>query len=260
MNDSNRFMGHVNPNNFNQRFYSPKGQLIGGHPIGILAIDIHYPILPGNVTNAYTFDFPVRYATVEGADGDKVHGNDPSIVECLINAVQSLEKEGVRAIVGACGYLGHYQKVLRESINIPLFTSSLQQGPLIESSLKENEKIGIICADPNVALSYRLFEPCGISNRARYVVKSCGDCEEFSGIAFSKGHMNHEKVMKEIVDVATSLVSENKDIGAILLECSDLPPYSYAIQSALSLPVYDYVTLINFVHNSVTHKPYSGFL
>ena len=35
-----------------------------GESIGILILDAAYPCVPGNVGNASTFDFPVRYKEV----------------------------------------------------------------------------------------------------------------------------------------------------------------------------------------------------
>ncbi|GAH50807.1 unnamed protein product, partial [marine sediment metagenome] len=42
------------------------------------------------------------------------------------------------------------------------------------------------------------------------------------------GHLNSAKFEQELVDLSKQTVSENPDIGAILLECSDIPPYARA--------------------------------
>ena len=42
-----------------------KSQSWAGETIGILVLDCFYPYIPGNVANANTFGFPVRYATGE---------------------------------------------------------------------------------------------------------------------------------------------------------------------------------------------------
>jgi len=56
------------------------------------------------------------------------------------------------------------------------------------------------------------------------------------------------------------VVKPNPDIGAILLECSDMPPYSADVQRAVNLPVFDFITMINWVHHSVAQRPYYGYL
>lgn len=49
-------------------------------------------------------------------------------------------------------------------------------------------------------------------------------------------------------------------MGSVLLECSDLPPYAHAVQRALELPVFDFITMINHVHTSLVQTPYKGFM
>ena len=36
-------------------------------------------------------------------------------------------------------------------------------------------------------------------------------------------------------------------MSAILLECSNMPPYAYAVQRATGLPVFDCTTLSNYM-------------
>jgi hypothetical protein len=60
------------------------------------------------------------------------------------------------------------------------------------------------------------------------------------------------------MELAGNIRREHPEVGAILLECSDLPPYAWAIQKASGLPVYDFITLINWVEQAVVQKPYYG--
>ena len=60
--------------------------------------------------------------------------------------------------------------------------------------------------------------------------------------------------------VAQQLVAEHPDVGAILLECSDMPPFAAAIQRAVGLPVFDFITMINWIYHGVVQRPYEGFL
>ena len=95
-----------------------------GHAIGIIAVDLIYPKLPGNVANATTFDFPVLYEVVN-FDIEKLFRGDASIKEQVVDAAKKLEKKGVRAIVGACGYFAHFREDVKNAVNVPVFLSSL---------------------------------------------------------------------------------------------------------------------------------------
>ena len=74
------------------------------------------------------------------------------------------------------------------------------------------------------------------------------------------GDLNPVALCKDLVERAQELVSENENIGAILLECSDMPPYASAIQAAVGLPVFDFITLINYLQNAVMQHPYEGWI
>ena len=50
------------------------------------------------------------------------------------------------------------------------------------------------------------------------------------------------------------------DLAAILLECSDMPPYAAAVQEATQLPVFDFITLIRWLRSGVAQRPYSGWI
>ena len=65
---------------------------------------------------------------------------------------------------------------------------------------------------------------------------------------------------REVVEAAVSLIEENDNIGAILLECSDMPPYAADVQAATQLPVFDFITLIKWLHSAVAQKPYCGWM
>ncbi len=74
------------------------------------------------------------------------------------------------------------------------------------------------------------------------------------------GSLDAGAVEKEVVIVARDMVAENPQIRAILLECSLLPPYGGAVQDAVNLPVFDYITMINFVFSAVVKQRYLGFI
>jgi Asp/Glu/hydantoin racemase len=56
------------------------------------------------------------------------------------------------------------------------------------------------------------------------------------------------------------MVRENPEVGAIVLECTDMPPFAHLIQKAVNLPVFDLITLTNMVYNAVVRKRYQGIM
>ena len=56
-----------------------------------------------------------------------------------------------------------------------------------------------------------------------------------------------EAVTDEVVGVVRKGLEEHPDIGAVVLECTDLPPYSARMRDELDIPVFDINTMISYV-------------
>ena len=238
----------------------PKGQNIAGYGIGIIHLDkVWYPMAPGNVVNAWTYKFPVRFKAVKGLDTPKLHSGDASAYEEILKAAKELEQEGVRAIAGACGFFGRFQSRLAEDMNMPIGLSSLIQIPWIRSMMKKGRKIGILTANAS-AIDHRILEICGVFHSDDLVIADLRHEAQFSAIMEDRGSFDHAIVRQEVVAAAEKLVLENEDIGAILLECSDMPPYAAAVQNAVKLPVFDFITLINHMNQATMQRPYAGWI
>jgi hypothetical protein len=238
--------------------HAAPGQTTAGAAIGILVLDLWYPLFPGNVANASTFSFPVFYQLLEGA-GVEILDADASLLDKIIDGGKKLQRHGVRAIVGACGYFGNYQKAAAAAFDQPVFLSSLLQVPMILNSLKPGQKVGIICAVKEALTPY-ILDQCGITDPDSVVVAGAEVIPEFMNIVNSKGAFNSAVLERELVALAQEMVAAHPEIGALLLECSDMPPYAWAIQNALGLPVFDFITLINWVQGAVVRRPFAGYI
>ena len=253
--------GYVPPG-YHGKFGINEGSLGTGEAVGVIVLNSLIPCPPGHITNPWTFDFPVRYLQVDEAGLDEVvNKGDQSIVEAIIRGAKQLETDGCRAIMADCGYFGNYQKQIAASVDIPVYMSSVIQATWIAIALKPDQKIGIICANKD-GITDQMFEACGVGEevRSRCIVRGAGGKPEFARLLADVGELDFAKIKNEVVDIAVEMTEENPDIGAILLECTDIPPYSYAIQAATNLPVYDATTMLKYINSVVTHMPYGGFI
>ena len=242
-----------------QRIYMTKGQNIAGYGVGILHLENWYPMVPGNVQNAWTYKYPVRYKVVEGLDTPTLHSGTPIVFEGILKAAKELEREGCRAISSACGFFGHFQRQLADEMDIPVAISSLVQIPWIRTILGKNAKIGILTANAS-AMSDTLFQSCGIEDTNGLFIADLRHGENFSAIMEDQGNFINSEVCREVLEAAAGLINEHPDIEAFLLECSDMPPYASAIQAIVKRPVFDFITLINWLENSVMQRPYDGWI
>ena len=156
--------------------------------------------------------------------------------------------------------MGIHQRKLASELGVPVFLSSLLQIPFISLLIGENAKVGIITADSK-SLNADLLAAVGVSDPSNLVICGLEDRRQFYQFAIEEtGSLDAEAVEKEVVSVAGDMVSESPQVRAILLECSLLPPYGAAVQDAVNLPVFDYITMINFVFSAVVKQRYIGFM
>ena len=237
------------------------GRNMTGQAIGLLVLETHAVLLPGNVANATTFKFPVMYRVVKGVEADRlIVRADPTLLEPLIEAGRELVREGVRAISSGCGYFGFFQREMAEALDVPVFMSSLLQVPLMARALKPGQAVGIVCANGKF-MRERTLRSCGIDESVPLVIAGLEDQPTFyTNFLLNQGHADTDVMAQEVIGVATKMVKDHPEIGAILLECSDLPPYASAIQAATGLPVFDFVTMINWMFDAVVRRPYEGYI
>lgn len=226
-----------------------------GAPIGIVAIKLDYPKLPGNVVNASTFSFPVIYEEV-AFEIEQLFAGDPALEQSVVTAARALEARGARAIVGACGFFAHFQEAVASAVSVPVFMSSLVQAPIIQVGLSRDQKILVLAAD-GPSVNADLLAHVG-ATPDRLVVANLGDRPAFAPIRWGKTELDNGALIDDLRGLAAEQVRAHPEIGAILLECSDLPPYSADIQQATGLPVFDFITLINWARQAVAQRPYYG--
>ena len=261
--------GYMPRGNIDEDLYVPKGrQAIQGYAVGILCpAGIWMPLPPGCPQNASTFNFPVLLKVVEETANWKVLNTEaeenqfsPKVRDGMIKGARELENQGVRAISGAGGFFANFQKEVAAAVDVPVFLSPLCQIPLIRQGLKPGQKIGIMTAASDF-LNAEVFSQVGvddISDLAIIGAKNYGEFYKVRGI-HNVGHYNPFKVEQDLATLAKQLFKDNPEIGAILLECALMPPFAWAVQNAVNLPVFDYYTLINWIYTSVVRHPFAGF-
>jgi len=226
--------------------------------IGVLMLDTRFPRIPGDIGNASTFDFPVRYHRVAGASPARVvRGDRRALLPLFIEGARILEAEGVRAITTSCGFLARFQAELASSVRVPVFTSSLLLVPLVHGLLPPDRVVGIMTVDAS-ALGVDHLAGAGITPEMRVAVAGLETEEEFTRVLLADlPTLDVETARAEHVRVARRLVAAHPEVGGIVLECTNMPPYRADIQAATGRPVFDVTTLVRMVRDAVGPGPAS---
>ena len=223
-----------------------------GFTVGILMLDTRFPRITGDMGNATTFPFPVRYHRVSGADPDLVvRRGAEGLLPAFIDGARALEREGVGAITTNCGFLIKYQDELARAVSVPLFTSSLLLVPLVHRMLPAGRRVGLMTVNAGT-LTVEHLRGAGIGADVPLAVAGMETEKEFTrALLDNELELDVDLAREEHVRVARRLVSEHPDVGAIVLECTNMPPYAADIQRETGRPVFDIVSLVTLVHGGL---------
>jgi hypothetical protein len=241
-------------------YFGRAGQYSAGEAIGVLLLDCVLPLPPGDVANATTYPFPVRYQVVKAASIERlIYQRDPELLQPFIDGGFELVKAGVKGITSDCGFMALFQEEMADALPVPVFLSSLLQIPIINRTLRQGEKIGIIAADGD-SVTERHLRSVGWNETMPLKITGMHDQPGFrAAILDEKGLLDFPRVEAEVVGKARELV-QDEAVRAILLECSNLPQYAAAVQEATGLPVFDFNTMINYFFSALVRRRYQGFV
>ena len=223
-----------------------------GEILGVLMLDTVFPRIPGDIGNARSFDFPVRYHVVRNATPERVAAKtDPALLQPFVEAAKQLEAEGVRAITTSCGFLALWQKELAAAVSIPVLTSSLLQVPMAWE-ITGKRPVGIITAKSENLTKAHLASVGVDMEEISFHVTGLDDASEFTRTFIrNMPELDVEAVRTEVVERAKKLVENNPEIGAFVLECTNLPPYAKDIRVVTGRPVFDILTLCRYAVQAV---------
>ena len=227
--------------------------------IGILVTDAIITRPPGDVGNPATYPFPVLYQRVPSASLERIiEKEDPELLPPILEAARELVKRGAAAITSTCGFMILYQPELAQKLPVPVFLSSLLQLSFLRRILNPDDQIGIITANTG-HLTPRHLRLAGLDDPETVRIIGLENRPAFQEAIFSgSGALDSTAIEKEVTGAARDLIREHPGVKAVLLECSNLPPYASAVQKEVHLPVFDFNTMIHHVYRAIQQPTYSG--
>ena len=209
-------------------------------PLGILMLDTRFPRIEGDVGNPASFDFPVIFRTMQGigsADAVAAHPDRPRVLAALKANAEALAAEGAVGLSTSCGFLALYQKELEQVSPVPVATSAL----LLIRTLA-GRKVGVITAS---AENLTPAHFAAVDAPPDTPVAGLPADSSFAATFLRNGlTLNRDAVEAEAIAAGRALLRDHPGIDAIVLECTNLPPYRKALADALGVPVFDVLDLL----------------
>jgi len=229
------------------------GNAVYGASVGILVLEAQFPRIPGDVGNARTWDFPVHYKVVQNASPDRVvRGGAEGLLPAFIDAGRELVAMGVDGITTTCGFLSIFQEELSAKLDVPVAASALAQVPMVNALLPPGKVCGILTISASTltqrhltAAQVPLETPIGTTEGLREFTRAILSDAPTLDVAAAR---------QDNVEAAQRLVRAHPEIGALVLECTNMVPFAAAIQTAVARPVFSMGSFIDWFQSGLMPK------
>ena len=221
-----------------------------GVSIGILMLETYFERFNGDIGNARTWPFPVQYRIVKGASPNRITSlTSTEFLEPFKQAADELIAGGVDGITTTCGFLALYQRELAEHCPVPVATSALLQVPMVARILPKGRRPAIFTFSAE-SLTRRHLESVGV-DPGTPVFGLPADSEFQRSIRTGDTTVRFDTLRQEVMAAADHAVRSDPTIGALVLECTNLTPYSADLRRAFKLPILDVVSLVHWFHRGL---------
>ena len=221
------------------------GKALYGAGVGILMLETRFPRIPGDMGNAETWPFPVLYKVVKGASPQRVvEERANGLLDAFLDGARELADLGADGITTTCGFLSLFQRDIAAHVGVPVATSSLMQAPMIARVLPAGRRVGIL------TISAKTLTPDHLAAAGVAADTPVAGTDE--GREFTRAILGDEPVLdvaaaeRDIIEAGETLVRRHPQVGAVLLECTNMAPYASALRDHLGLPVFDIVSFITW--------------
>jgi hypothetical protein len=222
------------------------GKSIYGAPLGILMLEARFPRIPGDMGNGETWPFPVLFRVVRGATPERVVLQGArGLLPDFIAAARELVELGAEAITTNCGFLSLFQRELAAAVGVPVATSSLMQVPWVQAMLPPGQRVGIVTVS-KASLTEAHLAAAGVPLDAPIAGTEGG--QEFFRVLIKaeKEELDIGLAQQDILDAGRALVAAHPEVGAIVLECTNMPPYAAVLREAVGRPVHDVYSMVSW--------------
>ena len=225
--------------------------------LGILMLDTHFPRLPGDIGHPATFPFPVVLRRVPGADAPRAVGDrGAGLLPAFIAEGRTLVAERAAGIATSCGFLSLFQQPLAEALGVPVAASPLMQVAQVQRLLPPGRRTGVLTISP-ADLTPDHLAAAG-ADPATPVGGTPPDSTFVRTILGDLPQLDPDATRADLIAAARRFHAAHPDLGALVLECTNMGPYAADIRAATGLPVFDVVSFLTWVHAGLAPRRFDA--
>ena len=231
------------------------GKAIYGARVGILMLEARFPRIPGDMGNATTWPFPVLYKVVAGASPQRVvRERAAGLLEPFLDAARELVRLGADGITSNCGFLSLFQDQIAAAAGVPVAISSMMQVPMVNRLLPPGRRAGILTISAATMTAEHLAR-AGVPGGTP-VMGTDGGREFTRAILGDEDALDVAAAERDILDAGAELVRRNPDVGAIVLECTNMATYARALAEHVGMPVHDIYSFVTWFHAGIAPRDF----
>jgi hypothetical protein len=175
-----------------------------------------------------------------------VHRGEDATLPGFVAAALELCDGGAIGIATTCGFLARWQDALTTALPVPVLASALMQAALVQRTLPRGKRLGIVTYSAG-DLGPDVLRAAGVPHDTP--VAGVDPAGVFARtIRHGTRTLDWDAMAGDVVVAARRLVDAHRDVGAIVLECANMPPYAAAVREATGRPVYDAADLVRWFY------------
>lgn len=229
--------------------YEP-GRNVYGIEVGVVMLNTRFPRPPGDVGNARTFSFPVAYEIADVTPDLMFGESKKAVLDKAAAASRRLVERGVRAVATSCGLLARYQGELPDAVGAPVLSSSMLQLSMVLRLLPSHQRVVLLTVDAAALAEGGHLPAMGLTAAeiARVQVVGLERAQVFRATIMEQNRrLDPDAIAEEVVAQLREVLPDGHEVGGIVLECTNLAPYSERIRAEFGLPVWDVRTAVNWL-------------
>jgi hypothetical protein len=221
----------------------------------VLQLDTAFTRLPGDVASPDSYDCTVEIVTIPAATVKDIVTDHPertniSGFEAAIDKIDHTAADG-DVITTSCGFLCYWQNHLASRTRLPFIGSALIDLPRLTAIY--GHRLGILTFDAGI-----LGKPAYAEAMAGFKGPVVGmpPASHLHQIISQNGvHIDHHRAETEIIDLVRAMIAQTP-IDALLLECTNLPPYKAALKAEFGIEIYDILTVLHNLDTQIVKSYY----
>ena len=213
--------------------------------ISLIQLDTSFPRIPGDIGAAETWICGLDVRSIPKLSVAQVINAAPGDTD--ISGAEAAARAAMGDLVTtSCGFLCYWQHRLAAQCQTPFISSALLDLPRLMQAFPRDE-LAILTFDSDV-LAAPAFAPA-LGGFAGPVLGLPEEAHLRQVIAGDLPYLDPALAEAELIDLVAGFVrdrdAQGRPVRALLLECTNLPPYKQALKARFDLEIFDILTLID---------------